>query len=301
MLRCTEVGLITLMMSEKYAGKRDELFNEKADNFQTIIKNESYYILRFMPSEIAKKLGEAHMVEILGKQKKNGLWKVKNAERITYDIYAALKNMSLLQDLFDNGQIKHDTLSLIQDKYDYYSLLIKKNIFNSLTEADQTAISDIIGEIKSAQSDDGSWDSTVVGTTIAVEKLTDLGLDANDSAVKRGCDFLFSQLNTPQPAHHIGSPYGFEAEYMFSSSNRQAELQLAEKLKPEWIPRQVCFHHLGVIQHCFAMLILMRLGYEKNELIQSALDNLYSIYKEFGGFCDSNIKKKYIADNGIKL
>jgi hypothetical protein len=58
---------------------------------------------------------------------------------------------------------------------------------------------------------------------------------------------------------------------------------------------------LGVIQNSVALITLLRLGFEKNDSVIRAIDNLYNIYNEYHGFCDSDIKKKYVSDNKIKL
>jgi hypothetical protein len=179
--------------------------------------------------------------------------------------------------------------------------LIKKNIFGTLSEKDEEMITDYINDIYGKQESNGSWGNTVIETSIYLEKLTELGLTSGDEPVSLGCNYLFSNMNSVFPAHHVGSAYGFEAEFMFSGKDRSMEFEAAQKLKPEWIPRAVCFHHLGVIQNSVALITLLRLGFEKNDSVIRAIDNLYNIYNEYHGFCDSDIKKKYVSDNKIKL
>ena len=301
MLRCTVAGLIPVMMSEKYMSRCEDIYQNSKNHFDSIIKNESWYLLRYLPQDIAKKLGEAPLRDMLKKQRKTGLWKVKNAERITYDIYAALKHMGILQEALAGGIIKFDTLTLIENNYDFYSLLIKKNIFGRLSGKDREAIDSTIIEILTAQQSNGSWGDTVTETSVTLENLTELGQSAENGAVRRGCDYLFDQLNKEFPAHHVGKPYGFIAKNMFSGKDRGKEFAAAQNIKPEWISRTVCFHHVGVIQNSLALIVLLKLGFGKNEAVIHAVDNLYDTYSKYNGFCDSDIKKKYAAENGIKL
>ena len=263
MLRCTVAGMIPILMSEKYSNLRESIFANSRSYFDSILKSKSYYILRYLPPDISKELVESHIIEVLNKQRKTGLWKIKDAKRITYDIYAALKHMGILDEVLSNGLIKYDTLSCIASNYDYYSLLIKKNIFGTLSEKDEEMITDYINDIYGKQESNGSWGNTVIETSIYLEKLTELGLTSGDEPVSLGCNYLFSNMNSVFPAHHVGSPYGFHAQYMFSEKDRGREFEAAQKLKPEWIPRAVCFHHVGVIQNSIALITLLRLGFEK--------------------------------------
>ena len=301
MLRCTVAGMIPILMSEKYADLHANIFVNSRSYFDSILKSESYYILRYLPADIARELAQTHITEVLKKQRKTGLWKIKDAERITYDIYAALKHIGILDKVLSSGLLKYDTLAGIADNYDYYSLLIKKNVFGKLTEKDVKMMEAHINKIIDSQESDGSWGNTVIETSVNLEMLTELGVASDDTSISLGCKYLFSNLNSDFPAHHVGSPYGFNAQYMFSGKDRGREFEAAQKLRPEWIPRAVCFHHLGVIQNSVALITLLRLGFEKNDSVSHAVDNLYYIYCEYHGFCDSDIKKKYVSDNGIRL
>jgi len=55
----------------------------------------------------------------------------------------------------------------------------------------------------------------------------------------------------------------------------------------------VCFRHLGVIQNALCVNLLLKLGLE--DTVIPALDNLNDIESQWDGFCDSDIKKKYLA------
>ena len=301
MLRCIVAGMIPILMSEKYSGLHENILANSRSYFDSILKSESYYILRYLPPDILKEFAQSHIIEVLKKQRKTGLWKIKDAHRITYDIYAALKRMRILTETLNSGLIKYDTLSCIIGNYDYNSLLIKKNIFNTLTEEDSKIISNYINKISARKESNGSWGNTVIETSVYLEKLTELGLISDNKVVSLGCDYLFSNLNPELPAHHVGKPYGFKTDYMFSGKDRGREFEAAKKLKPEWMPRAVCFHHVGVIQNSVALMTMLRLGFEKDDFIMRAIDNLYNIYSQYKGFCDSDIKKKYVSDNKIRL
>ena len=142
------------------------------------------------------------------------------------------------------------------------------------------------------QENDGSWNSTVIGTVIALDTLFLLAVDKNIPEIKKAINYLFDNLNTIQEGDHVGKPYGFKAEYMFSTQNRNKEFEVATELKPEWVNRNVCFRHLGIIQNSMCLNVLIKYGYE-NKIIK-ALDNLKYLEEEWNGFCDSDIKKVYM-------
>lgn len=219
----------------------------------------------------------------------------------TYDIYTALKQIGMLDEILDEGLLKYDTISCIKQNYDFYSLLIKKNIFNNTTVRDNNEINNCIDEIKERQEYDGSWNSTVIGTAVNMEYLMELGIKSDDTTVKKGVEFLFSNLNETLDGLHTNIPYGFEAHNMFTTDNRNMEFNAAQELKPEWIPRNVCYRHLAVIQNYQALIVLLRLGMEDRKEVTQALDNLYNIYETYGGYCDSDIKKKYVEENKVKF
>jgi len=294
MLRCTLSGLIPLMMSGKYAGYAESFYEAETQHFQAVIRHKSYYLLRRLPVSISERLILPELPSLLSSQKKNGMWKVKETERITYDILAALKYTGLFDNLYSNGSLKYSPLDYVRDRYDFYSLLIKSKIYQKNNDKDIYAKTVVTAEILNKQKDNGSWDDTVTSTVVNIESLMDMDIEKDNSSVLRGVEFLFRNLNEKLDGIHTTAPYGLQAGNMFTTKDRIKEFTSADKLKPEWIPRKLCFRTMAIIPDTVCLVLLIRLGMENDKRVESALDNIYHLYNEYGGLCASNIKQPFL-------
>lgn len=231
MLRCTLAGLIPLMKSEKYSIFTEEFYQAQKSDFDKIIKNKSYYLIRELPVKIASLILLPEVPMILSTQKNNGLW--LNSTKVTDDILSAFKHIQVLDDLITRKKLKN-TLKQIENKYDYYSLLIKSKIYQKTDEKDIIEIKKFIQGIKNQQKENGSWEDTVVTTVHYIEKLINLGVSCNDNSVQKGIDFLFKNLHPKwKGLQSSGRAYGIESENFFSNENRDIEFEAAEKYRKE--------------------------------------------------------------------
>ena len=297
LLRCTIAGLIPLMMSEKYSCFTDKFYQPQKNDFDKIIKTKSYFLLRDLPAKVACRILLPEIPQILSKQKNDGLW--QNSTKVTYDILSALKFVNVLEDLIANKKMKN-VLEKIGDKYDYHSLLMKLLIFNQTNEKDLFEIKKIIQDIKNAQNDDGSWENTVVATVYHIEKLLSLGIMGDDSSIEKGIDFLFKNLNLKWSGlQSSGKAYGLQTSCFFSTENRDLEFEAAKKYYAEFDPKLVCFRHLGVIQNSLCLKLFLKLGFESDERITTALDGLFEIYKKYDSLCYFRVQKKFMLNNPV--
>lgn len=67
-MRCGLAGMIPLMMSHKYSYMSEGFYNDKRPYFDSIIRHESYYHLRYLPSQIARKLFMPLLPDLLKKR-----------------------------------------------------------------------------------------------------------------------------------------------------------------------------------------------------------------------------------------
>lgn len=290
MLRCTVAGLMPLMLSEKYGARAGELFDGNRKLFNDIVRHRSYYILRGLPPVIAGELLEPEVPELVERQGKTGMWRGKDAERVSYDILTALSHARLLDGLLAGGGLA-SPLEALRGQLSYYPVLIRRDIFGQSDDRDSAWLQAFAAEIAERRSGDGSWGGTVVETVYNTERLLSAGKTRADEAVKAGAGYLLGNYRETLPGLHTDGPYGFVASSMFTSGDREREFAAAERLCPQWIPRAVCFRHLAVIQNSACLMILLRLGLEREPKVEKALDNLAGIYARFGGFCTSDIKK----------
>lgn len=290
MLRCTVASLIPLMLSDQYSEKADELYADNKSLFEGIIGHDSYYLLRKLPKSLARDLLEPVLPELIAKQKKNGMWKAKDSERVTYDIVSALVYIGLNPET----DLNYNPMETLSKNYSFYSLLIKRLIYKKLSKTDISELHKQITKIKKEQAEDGSWDETVIGTCTAIENLLALGADQSESAIWRGVDYLFTQFNQEIEGLHTAGPYGLTAHHMFVTLDRNHEFKCAQQLKPEWIPRKPCFHTLAIIPNAICLTLLVRMGYENETRVSAALGNIYELYTKWGGLCATNIKKPFM-------
>jgi hypothetical protein len=284
------------MNSEKYRSHGQYLYRKYEPHFHHIFTTESYYILRELPQAILKNFFVDRIPELLEKQKKSGMWKNRDSERITFDILSAMAECK--NDFTTEKDLKYDPYGFVEKKTDIYSVLIKKAFYPDNDPDIRLEVSKIVNDILKKQEKNGSWYSTVIGTAIEIDTLLLLGEDKARKEIKAGAGYLLSNLNEDQKGDHVGKPYGFTAHHMFSTHDRGKEHEAALKLKPEWIPRNICYRHLGVIQNSLCLNVMLKLGYEKQREIALALDNIKEIEEQWNGLCDSDIKKAYLLKNG---
>jgi hypothetical protein len=250
-------------------------------------------LIRDLPFAIASQMLLPTLPEILAKQKGTGLW--QNSTQVTYDILSALKHVQVLDDLVTNQKLKN-LAEQIRDKHDYYALLIKSDIFQQTSEDDINEIKKLVQIIKSTQNENGSWSSTIVATVYHVEKLIKLGVSHEDTSVQKAVAFLFKQLKLNWEGFQgSGKAYGLQTHYVFSNENRDLEFEAAKKYEEQKDPKLICYRHLGIMQNSLCLKLLLQQGFEQDKRVESALDNIYSIYKSYNSLCYFKIQKKFIA------
>jgi hypothetical protein len=286
------------MKSEKYSCFTDKFYQNQKSDFNKIIKTNSYFLLRDLPVEVACRILLPEIPQILSKQKNDGLW--QNSTKVTYDILSTLKFANVLEDLIANKKMKN-VLGQITDKYDYHSLLMKLLIFHQTNEKAVVEIKKIVQDIKNAQNDDGSWENTVVATVYHIEKLLSLGIMGDDSSIEKGIAFLFKHLNLKWSGlQSSGKAYGLQTSCFFSTENRDLEFEAAKKYYAEFDPKLVCFRHLGVIQNSLCLKLFLKLGFESDERITTALDCLFEIFKKYDSLCYFRVQKKFMLKNPVR-
>jgi hypothetical protein len=233
------------------------------------------------------------MPTILSRQKGNGLW--QNSTKVTYDILSAFKHMDMLDDLIVSKKLENAAEHLAAE-HDYCSLLIKSTIYRYLDENDTEEIKKLVQRIQSSQNENGSWENTVLETTHQLEKLHNLGISLQDNSVQKALSFLFQHLNLNWPAlQSSGKEYGLRSQYVFSSEDRDLEFEAAQKYNDELAPKLICYRHLGIIQNSLTLQLLLQLGLEQDKRVESAVDNIYALYRTYNSLCYFTIRKKFAA------
>ncbi len=125
-----------------------------------------------------------------------------------------------------------NTAEHLAGEHDYYSLLIKSIIYRYDDENDSEDIKKLAQDIQRAQSEDGSWEDTVLATTHQLEKLHNLGASLQDNSVQKALSFLFQHLNLKwQALQSSGKEYELRSRYVFSTEDRDLEFEAAKNTK----------------------------------------------------------------------
>jgi Uncharacterized conserved protein len=286
--------MIPLMASKKYSVLTEVFYKFRRSDFDNILKNQSFYLIREIPEAIASRLLAPRIASILAMQDEDGLWPGKDRIRKTYDILSALQHVHKLESLQKEGRIKDAHIS-IAENYDYWSLLIKLHIYRELSPKDEQAIVCMVQDIKKKQLNDGSFDHTVFATVYHMERLFSLGVTGQDAAMQKAVSFLFKHLNKHWDAGTKARPGCFGSSYVFSTGNRILEFQSAQKYRAELMPLKVCFQALGIIQNAYCLRLLITLGLETNARVQAAMDSILALIEQYQGLCYFDIQNKRAA------
>jgi hypothetical protein len=281
------------MISEKYSALAEQFYKAQKADFDKILPSKSYFLIRDLPVTLSCKIFLPEIPHILLQQKNNGLW--ANSTRATYDVLSALKHVNSLGNLASNEKMKNlkDTIG---SRYDYDSLVIKLKILGQTSSSDIAEINKLLEDMRKLQSEDGSWEDTVVATVHYLERLVNLGLPLDDGSVKKAALFLTEQLDTNwRRLKNYGKTRGLGRNDL-SVKSRALEFEAAKKYKPEFDPASICFKRLGIMQTSLCLKLLLQLGYEHDEPVKSALDNTYAIYKKYNSLCYFKIKNRLVAE-----
>ncbi len=148
--------------------------------------------------------------------------------------------------------------------------------------------------IQAEQETDGSFGHTVTATVIQIERMLALGVPQNNPVILAGIAYLLSQRKDTLQGMHTNAAYKLAAKSIFTTKDRNAEFQAATTLKPEWLPRHLCFHTMAMIPNAVCLNLLVRLGLEHDAGVSAALESQYALYCKHSGFCATNIKKPYL-------
>jgi len=294
-MRCSTAAILALAMHPVYR-KRDGIMEEAMEMAAALFNGERdcTYIIN-MPVENARAVLEPEIPRIIKTQRPSGMWKIKDNRRISYGILRAMKHSGHLEPIFRENRLKHDPFQSFCDDGDYYGFVVRRNIMESPLPDDASLQEQLVSDIFAGQDEDGSWDRTVIGTSSQIDALAELGVGIDDERIQKGADWLLSMCaeGVYRESRNVGGV--MVAHHMFSSHDRSAEFKSALAGKPEWNPVGLCYRHLPMIQTGSALKTLISLGFESDERVIAACDNLLELRQTYGGWCDSNIREGLIA------
>jgi hypothetical protein len=236
---------------------------------------------------------------IIKTQNSTGDWKRKDSGRISFWLLKALKHSGHLDILLKENRFRYDPFLPYRNNNDFYSLVVRKDIMNAPLEGDAELCRKIAEDIFSKQEEDGSRNGTVISACEMLENLLMLDIEINNPRLRRGADRLLGTC-VKDVIRNSGNIGGVVAAHnMFTTGVRMDEFKSATEEKPEWLPRQLCYNHLPMIQTGAAIKTLILLGLENDERVISACENLIKMKETYGGWCDTNVRNALIK--GISI
>ena len=214
-------------------------------------------------------------------------WRGKNSTKLCFDILSAIDHAGLVQE----AKLPYSPLETLRNCHDEYALLVKQLLHEPFTQADTIALTELKDDITRAQETNGSFGQTVTGTVVQLERLLALGMATDHPVIRQGAAYLLSQRKAMLQGMHTSAPYSLAVPNIFTTENRESEFQAALALKPEWLPRHVCFHTMAMIPNAVCLNLLLRLGLEDDPGVSSALQAQYALYQKHGGFLRDRYQK----------
>ena len=294
-MRCSTAAIQALVLHPQYRNK-DGILTEAVNIAENMVrKNFAFSFVRNLPPASAQEIMTPEIPRILKTQRSNGLWKIKNARIISYDVLSALRHSEILAELLNASRFRYDHFQSFREETDYYALVVRRNTIGDMFNDDPSLQGELISTILSKRNKEGDWNGTVISTSNHLEMLVELGIASDDSRISKSIDWLLSVYIEDVPRFSKKFPGVVVAHHMFSTEAREAEFQSAKEEKSEWNPVGLCYCHLPMIQTGFALKVLIRLGYENDERVIAACNNLLELRRIYDGWCDSNIRNGLLA------
>ena len=289
-MRCGEIAVLGLTSHPRY--RRRNAWREAGAQMvkHRLDKRFDFWVVELLVNEDARSLVQPWVARLIRIQRPTGMWKIRDAKRISCGVLLALRHARLLDELLEQKRLRYDPLTPFARGFDYYDVLVRREVLADKGEVDLAA-AQLITKALGVQRADGSWDGTVISTCHHVDRVMRLGATARDGRLQKAARWLLQHcigdVRRQSPA--VGGV--IVAHNMFSGDDRASEFNSAMQLRPEWDPKSACFRHLPNIQNGLAIRTLVALGHADDERVIRACENLVELGRSFGGYCDTNIRK----------
>ena len=289
-VNCT-AAVIALASHERYRRKRwvvKELSEAVSVNVRC---GENHTWVDSMPVTVAKRIVKDRIPHLIRTQRSTGGWKIKNTERVTYHIICSLAHTGFLSSMTSGKHLKYDPFKLFEKSNSLYALILRRDYQGRQLTGDKAAVNRMRKTLFSTQKRDGSWNDSVIITASRVERLLALRNDPNDSRLQRSAKWVLSTCQ--EEACRESSRFGgtVVGHHIFSNPDRLVEFESAAKEAPRLSPCKSCCRHLALAQTSLGIRMLVQLGFSEDERVLAACDSLVQIHKEYGGFCDTLIRR----------
>ena len=175
------------------------------------------------------------------------------------------------------GVLRYDPYKRFSESSDFYGFLVRRNIIGAMLPDDALLQRRLVSQITEMQREDGSWEETVVMTSLQMERLLELGLNINEACIKKGASWIFNQFRESIERRRPKDSWGVFVQNVFTSEDCGAEFRSALEEMPEEEPKHGCFMSLPLIQTALALRVLVSLGFENDSRVLNSYESLLDI------------------------
>ncbi len=277
-MRCTDAILAAFLSHPNYQ-EREDLVQMGLDFVLAGKKGKegNWAFAFYLPRDWARYSLTQCLPEINRAQSSTGLWGRMSTEKITYMILRAFKHADALPDIETKGVLRYDPYKRLSESSTLYGFLVRRNIIDAMLPNDELLHRQFISQITAMQMEDGSWGGTVVMTSLKMECLFELGLDADETCMRKGAAWILSQFRESVERQRPKASWGITAHNMFTSDNLKAEFNSAKQEMPEENPVHACYMSLPFLQTALALRTLVHLGFGDDKRVQSAYASLLDL------------------------
>ena len=289
-MRCGEMAILGLTSHPRYRGR--DAWRAAAVRMvkHRLDKRFDFWVVELLGHDDARSAVRPWVERLVRIQRPTGLWKIKDAKRVSCGVLLALRGAGLLDELLEQKRLRYDPLTPFARGIDYYDVLVRRDVLAEEGEVDQAA-AQLIAEALEAQRADGSWDGTVISTCHHIDRAMRLGTAARNGRLQKAARWLLEHCIGDVARQSPAAGGVVVAHGMFSADDRGSEFNSARQLRPEWDPKSACFRHLPNMQNGLAIRTLVALGHADDKRVIRACENLVELHRSFGGYCDTNIRK----------
>jgi hypothetical protein len=277
-VRCTDAILAAFLSHPNYRD-REDLVQIGVDFVLSGKKGKegNWAFAFYLPKASAWNSLTQCLPEINRAQSPTGLWGRISTEKISYMILRALKHAAILPNIETRSVLRSDPYKCFSESNTLYGFLVRRNIVDVMLPNDELLQRQFISQITAMQREDGSWGGTVVMTSLKIECLFELGLNADKTCMKKGAAWILSQFRESIERWRPKASWGITAHNMFTSDDLEAEFSSAQQEMPEENPVHGCFMSLPFLQTGLALRTLVRLGFSGDKRVRSAYATLLDI------------------------
>ena len=116
MVTTTTAAIQALVLHPQYRDK-DGILTEAVNIAQNMVRKPfDFSFVRNLPSDSAREIITPEIPRVLKTQRSSGMWKIKDARRISYDVLSALRHSDVLAELLNDSRFRHDPFQSFREE-----------------------------------------------------------------------------------------------------------------------------------------------------------------------------------------